>query len=89
MADNVQVTITIHLVHGEPLKFSLEPSEAKKLGVSEDLERALQRNSLAIEADNKLRIIPYSNIKYVEIDPAPTGLPYTIIQGAKQALDNV
>jgi len=84
MADNTQATITIHLVHGEPLKFSLELTEAKKMGVSEDIERALQRNSMAIEADNKLRIIPYSNVKYVEIDPAPTGLPITIIQGAKQ-----
>jgi hypothetical protein len=84
MANNNQVIITVHLVHGEPLKFSLEPSEAKKLGVSEDLERALERNSMAIEADNKLQIIPYSNIKYVEIDPAPPGLPFTIIQGAKQ-----
>jgi len=87
MADNNQVTITVHLVHGEPLVYSLEPSEAKKLGVSEDLERALQRNSMAIEADNKLRIIPYSNIKYVEIEPAPENLPFTIIQGAKQISD--
>ena len=87
MADNNQVTITVHLVHGEPLKFSLDPSEAKMLGISEDLERALQRNSMAIEADNQLKIIPYSNIKYVEIDPAPENLPVTIIRGAKQLLD--
>ena len=86
MDDINQVIITVHLVHGEPLKFSLEPSEAKKMGVSEDIERALQRISMAIEADNKLSIIPYSNIKYVEIDPAPPELPLTIIQGAKQIL---
>ena len=84
MSENKQFTVTVYLVHGEPLKFSLEPTEAKKMGVSEDLERALQRNGMAIEADNKLKIIPYSNIKYVEIDPAPPGLPFTIIQGAKQ-----
>jgi hypothetical protein len=84
MTDKKQVTITVHLVHGEPLKFSLEPSEAKKLGVSEDIERALQRNGMAIEADNELLIIPYSNIKYVEINPAPENLPFTIIQDAKK-----
>jgi hypothetical protein len=84
MTNNKQVIITVHLVHGEPLKFSLEPSAAKKLGVSEDIERALQRNALAIEADNELLIIPYSNIKYVEIDPAPENLPFTIIQDAKK-----
>ena len=84
MAENEQVVITIHLVHGEPLKFSLEPTKAKKMGVSEDLERALQRVGMAIEIDHKLIIIPYSNIRYVEIDPAPSGLPITIIQGAKR-----
>jgi hypothetical protein len=87
MNNNTQVSITVHLVHGEPLKFSLNPSDAKMLGVSEDLERALQRNCMAIEADNQLRIIPYSNIKYVEFDPAPDNLPVTIIRGAKQILD--
>lgn len=84
MAENGQVIITINLVHGEPLKFSLEPTEAKKMGVSDDLERALQRTGMAIEIDNKLMIVPYSNIQYVEIDPAPSGLPITIIQGAKK-----
>jgi hypothetical protein len=79
-----QVTITIHFIHGEPLKISVTPTEAKMMGISEDLERALQRNAMAIEVDNKLQIIPYSNIKYVEIDPSPEGLPFTVIQDAKR-----
>jgi hypothetical protein len=83
MAETEQLIITIYLVHGDPLKFSLEPTQAKKMGFSEDLERALQRTSMAIEIDGKLMIVPYSNIQYVEIDPAPSGLPITIIQGAK------
>ena len=83
MTETERVVITVYLVHGEPLKFALEPTEAKKLGMSEDLERALQRTGMAIEIDGKLMIVPYSNIKYVEIDPAPSGLPITIIQGAK------
>ena len=87
MSETEQVIITIYLVHGEPIKFSLEPTEAKKMGMNEDLERALERTGMAIEIDNKLRIIPYSNIKYVEIDPAPPGLPITIIQGAKEISD--
>ena len=87
MAETEQVIITIYLVHGEPLKFSLEPTEAKIMGVSEDLERSLQRTGMAIEIDNKLMIVPYSNIQYVEIDPAPSGLPITIIQGAKEISD--
>ncbi len=86
MSESEQIIITIYLVHGEPLKFSLEPTEAKKMGVSEDLERALQRTGMAIEIDGKLMIVPYSNIQYIEIDPAPSGLPITIIQGAKRLI---
>ncbi len=87
MAENDQVIITIYLVHGEPLKFSVEPTEAKKMGASEDLERALQRPGMALEIDQKLMIVPYSNIQFVEIDPAPSRLPITIIQGAKRISD--
>jgi len=84
MVENELVTLTVYLVHGEPLKFSMKPTEAKMMGVSDDLERALQRNGIAVEIDNKLLIIPYSNIKYIEIDPSPPGLPFTIVRGSKQ-----
>ena len=84
MAENDQIITTIYLVHGEPLKFSLVLAEAKRYGLSEDIERALTRTGMAIEIDSKLIIVPYSNIQYIEIDPAPSGLPITIIQGAKR-----
>ena len=54
----------------------------KKL-IYNDLEGAAKDMGMAIELDHKLMIVPYSNIQYVEIDPAPSGLPITIIQGAK------
>lgn len=80
-----QVTVvTIHLIEGENLTFSIAPSEAKQLGLSDDIENALQRNSIAIELDDKLMIIPYSNIKYIEVDPAPASLPLSIISGARK-----
>lgn len=87
MSETEQIIITIYLVHGKPLKFSVDPSAAKLMGVSQDLEHALQRTGMAIEIDGKLMIIPYSNIQYVEFDPAPSGLPITIIQGAKKISD--
>jgi hypothetical protein len=88
MSDNQEVTITVHLVHGEPLVFSVKPSAAKMLGINDDLEQGLHRNCMAIEVDKELLIIPYSNIKYVKVTPAPDGLPLTIIQGAEQIKTN-
>jgi hypothetical protein len=79
-----QVTVTIYFVEGEPLRFTVLPDEAKLLGLSDDVQQALQRTAMAVEIDNSLKIIPYSNIKYIEIDPAPSGLPITVIKGAKR-----
>ena len=78
------ITITIHLVHGDPIRLEAPITEAREIGLSADLERALNRTSMAIELDGRLLVIPYSNIKYVEADPAPSTLPLNIICGAKR-----
>jgi hypothetical protein len=85
MDSSEQVTVTIYFVEGEPLRFTVLPDEAKLLGLSDDVQQAMQRTAMAVEIDNSLKIIPYSNIKYIEIDPAPSGLPITVIKGAKRA----
>lgn len=84
-ADN-PLTVTVHLVHGEPIKFEVRFSESKGLGLGGDIEHSLTRTAMAIELDHKLVIIPYSNIQYVECDPAPSVLPLNMIRGAKRLL---
>ncbi len=83
MSDNNEIIVTVHMIHGEDLKFTVEPSEAKQVGMSDDIENALHRTSLAIEVENKLLVIPYSNIEYIEVDPAPASLPLSIVHGDK------
>lgn len=84
MNEEHEMIVTIHLIDGEELKFAISPSEAKQIGVSDDIENALQRNSMAIEMDNKLIVIPYTNVRYIEVDPAPASLPLSIITGARK-----
>lgn len=79
-------TLTIYLIHGDPLKFEIELTEAKELGLGTDLEQALTRNAMAIEAEGKLYFIPYSNVQYIECTPVPDVLPITIIRNAKHLL---
>ncbi|MBM2830805.1 MAG: hypothetical protein HW411_1595 [Gammaproteobacteria bacterium] len=86
MSENDILTITVYLIHGEPIKFEVHLSEAKELGLGEDIERSLIRSAMAVELDNKLIIIPYSNIQYIECDPAPSVLPLNMIRGAKHLL---
>jgi hypothetical protein len=84
MNDNDLITVSVHLIHGNPVKFEVRLTEAKEFGLGDDIEKALTRTSMAVELDGKLIIIPYSNIQYVECDPAPSVLPLTIIRGAKR-----
>ena len=86
MTSEGEFTVHIHLIHGETIKFETTVSEANLMGVSEDLEKALSRNSLAFEMDGKLILIPYTNIKYIEFDPAPPVLPMGMIRNAKKIL---
>lgn len=87
MSENNHIVITIYRIHGEPLTFEVELTEAKTMGLSEDIERALSRSALAIEADGKLYIVPYSNIEHLEVDPAPEVLPMNMIKNAKLVLE--
>ena len=84
MTDENKFTVYIHLIHGEAIKFETNISDANILGVAEDLERALSRNSLAFESDGKLTLVPYSNVKYIEFDPAPEVLPMGMIRNARR-----
>jgi hypothetical protein len=83
MGENNRAAITVYRTHGEPLKFEVEWTEAKTMGLGEDIEQALSRSALAIEANGTLYIIPYSNIQHIECTPAPEVLPLNMIRNAK------
>ncbi len=83
MSENSRAAITVYRIHGEPLKFEVEWTEAKTMGLGEDIEQALSRTALAIEANGTLYIIPYSNIQHLECTPAPEILPLNMIRNAK------
>ena len=86
MTSEGKFTVYIHLIHGETIKFETTISEANLMGASEDLVKALSRNSMAFEMEGKLILIPYTNIKYIEFDPAPPVLPMGMIHNAKKIL---
>jgi hypothetical protein len=87
MNDKNKPIITIHRIHGDPLKFEVELTAAKEMGLSGDIEQSLSREAMAIEANGTLYIIPYSNINYIEATPAPEILPIFIMRNAKLLSD--
>ena len=87
MSENNKPTITIHRIHGEPLKFEVELTAAKEMGLSGDIEQSLSREAMAIEANGTLYIVPYSNIKHIECTPTPEVLPIFIMRNARLLSD--
>ena len=87
MNDNNKPTMTIYRIHGEPLTFEIELTAAKEMGLSGDIEQALSRSALAIEANGTLYVIPYSNIEHIEYTPTPEILPIFIVRNAKLLSD--
>ncbi len=79
--------MTIYRIHGEPLKFELEITAAKEMGLSGDIEEALSRSAMAIEANGILYVVPYSNIDHIECIPSPEVLPIHIMRNAKLLSD--
>ena len=75
--------VTIHLVHGDPVRFRVALPEWRLMGLGGDIEKAQLRNLMAFELDGKLLMIPYSNIRFIQIDPVPSELPKHILRGAK------
>jgi len=87
MNDKNRPIMTIYRIHGEPLKFEIELTVAKEMGMSGDIEQALSRSAMAIEANGTLYVIPYTNIDYVEFTPTPEILPIFIMRNAKLLSD--
>jgi hypothetical protein len=46
------------------------------------MKEALEARHLVLEADGALLVIPFENVKYVQIYPAPKKLPAGVIKGA-------
>ncbi len=48
-----------------------------------NVRKALEADRLAIEVDGNLLFIPLSNIKYLQVTPAPDVLPTTVLRNAR------
>jgi len=46
------------------------------------MEKLLDKPALLVQADGALLSIPFTSIKYLQVYPAPGGLPDYVIKGA-------
>ena len=50
-----------------------------------NVKAALEADQIVAEVDGSLLVIPFRNIKYVQVTPAPEKLPAGVLRGARFA----
>jgi hypothetical protein len=83
MAD--QRGMTIHFTDGSKMGLSFPKQVKSDETVSVRLEKILDRAALLVEADGALLVVPLSNVKYLQVSPAPPKLPDYVIKDASVA----
>jgi hypothetical protein len=76
--------LTIHFNNGTTMEVSF-PAQIKNstAAVLESMKKVLETDKLALEADGRLVVIPWSSVKFLEMTPVPAALPFGAIKGAK------
>jgi hypothetical protein len=75
--------ITIHFTDGTKklLEFPQQLAD-NDVAAAAKLKEALEARHLLIEAEGALIVIPFENVKYLQVYPAPKKLPAYAIRGA-------
>jgi hypothetical protein len=73
-------TITIHRVDGDPLRFKLRRTIDEMRNAGATIENGLSANYLGVVLEGKLIVVPSRRISGIEIDPAPNVLIAHVIK---------
>jgi len=75
--------LIIHFMDGSKklLEFPQQVADSD-VAAAAKIKQALEARHLVIEADGALVVIPFENIKYLQVYPAPKKLPSNAIRGA-------
>lgn len=79
--------VTIHFMDGTRLSVSFPPQAENLPTMASRVQKALDANQLAFEADGELIVIPATSVKYMAVSPAPERLPDTVVRGASLEFD--
>ena len=77
--------MTIHFTDGSKMSLRFPKQVKSDETVSVRLEKILDRATLLVEADGALLVFPLSNVKYLQVSPAPPKLPDYVIKDASVA----
>lgn len=74
----------ITFIDDKELKVAWERHEEAHHRAGGLIDRVPQAQSVALELDGTLTIVPVNNVRILEVSPAPPALPNTVIKGARK-----
>jgi hypothetical protein len=83
MDDKQKRGMVIHFTDGSKkvLEFPQQIADGDAASAAK-MKEALEARHIVIEAEGALILVPFENVKYVQIYPAPKKLPSNAIRGA-------
>lgn len=80
---NEQRGITICFTDGSKLSMDFPRQAPSELAAMLKLNDVLQKRHLLFEVDGSLLLVPFENVKYMQVYPAPAEIPgQTYVKGA-------
>ncbi len=74
--------LTIRFMDGSKMTVRYPKPAVNEPGIVAAVRKALEADRLLIEADGTLLFVPLSNVKYLEVSPAPHILPANAVRHA-------
>lgn len=76
--------VIVHYNNGQTLKLSF-PVQIRNSGaaVLEGMKKMMEGDKIAIEAEGRLIVIPWSSVQQIEVTPVPASLPFGAIKNAR------
>ena len=78
--------ITIHFNDGSKMSLDFPKQASNEAAQHLKLDDVLKKRYMLFEADSTFLMVPFENVKYVQVYPAPADVPgHTYIKGATVA----
>jgi hypothetical protein len=81
-----ELGVAIYFTDGSKMQFEFPLQAENEYGALLKLKEVIKDRQLMFEVDGALLLMPFENIKYVQVYPvSTTKLPPNVVQGAKLA----
>jgi hypothetical protein len=75
--------LTVHFNDGSKMTLSFPEQTQNKVAAQLKLENVLKQRYAMFEAEDTLLLIPFENVKYIQLYPAPENITgHTYVKGA-------